>query len=302
MKSAALLLLAVAATWAQSRGANLPEPLRQAQSLARQGKHDEAILVYSAYLQENPKSIPALTGMANLLDVVGQNATARNTFQRALALAETPAQKAQITRGMALSYAFENDCANAAKLLETVYQYQVTAGDAYQQGEMLNEAARICLEAGAFDQAEHLYRRGTEAGLKEKDIKTERAALWSFRLEHALARLAARRGQRETALKHVATARLLLDGNAELAQQQEIFYPYLTGYVALYTGEPAKAITELAKANQSDPFIQILLGMAHEKLGHAEQAESWFAKAATTTGHNPPAAFALYYTRQRRPQ
>lgn len=297
-----LILAGTAVALAQGRNANLPEPLRQAQSLAREGRLDEAIVAYSAYVREHSRSLPALIGLANLLDVQGQGIAARHSFQRALEVAATPGEKAQVNRAMAMSYAFENDCENAAKLLETVYQYQVSVGDAYQQGEMLNEAARVCIEAGALDQAERLYRRGTEAGLKEKDIAPARVALWNFRLEHALARVAARRGDRAAAWKHLAAARALLDGNAEMAKQQEIFFPYLKGYVELYTGEPALAVESLAKANQADPFIQVLLGMAHEKLGHAEPAEICFAQAAKTTGHNPPAAFAIYYTRQRKPQ
>ena len=47
-------------------------------------------------------------------------------------------------------------------------------------------------------------------------------------------------------------------------------------------------------------FAIVLLGMAHEKLGNTEKAEGYFAKAGATTGHNPPAAFARYYTRSRK--
>src|SRR5262249_45654454 len=155
-----------------------------------------------------------------------------------------------------------------------------------------NEGARVCIEAGALDAAEKLYRRGEEAGLKEQNIAPARVALWKFRTEHALARLAARRGQTEEAKKHVAAARALLDANPEMAKDQEIFFPYLTGYIALYGGDAKTALADLQKARQDDPFIQVLMAQAYEKLGDREHATALYEKAAATTAHNPPAAYA----------
>src|SRR6476619_892154 len=124
----------------------------------------------------------------------------------------------------------------------------------YQQGEMANEAARICIDVGALDVAEKLYRRGTELGLKEPEPKTHPKSLW----DHALARLAARRGNAAEAQKQVAQARKILDSDTTMARAQERFFPYLTGYVALYTNDLKTAESELNRAlaiqgNQNDP-------------------------------------------------
>jgi tetratricopeptide (TPR) repeat protein len=191
-----------------------------------------------------------------------------------------------------MSYAFDNDCANTAKNMEMVADYQASIPDWIRAGEMLNEAARVCIESGSFDTAEKLYRRGNELALKTKDLSAENAALWKFRLEHALARLAARRGQAEEAKKHVAAARAALDSSPAMAKDQEIFYPYLTGYVALYTGDAKTALADLKNARQDDPFIQVLMAQAYEKLGDREQATALYRKAAATTNHNPVAAYA----------
>src|SRR5256885_8758343 len=51
---------------------------------------------------------------------------------------------------------------------------------------------------------------------------------------------------------HVAAARKILDGDPAMAEQQERFFPYLTGYVALYTGDFKTAGTELTKAAQAN--------------------------------------------------
>jgi tetratricopeptide (TPR) repeat protein len=162
----------------------------------------------------------------------------------------------------------------------------------YQEGEMANEAARVCIDAGDLDAAAQWYKKGCDLGIKEPNISADRKALWEFRLQHAQARIAARRGNKAEAEKHVNAAKAALDGMTELKAQQSAFFPYLTGYVALYTGDSQKAVDDLQKANQNDPFIQCLLGMAYEKLGQKDKAMECYRKAAATRAHNPPAAFA----------
>lgn len=264
-----------------------PEFVRRGQELVRAGKLDEALAHYQAELKTSPNSVAANNGAGVVLDLLGRTNEARAYFNRAIDLAETPGAKANARRALAMSYAFDNDCANTAKYSEMAAEHWATVPDYFRQGELLNEAARVCIEAGAFDVAEKLYLRGQEAGMKEPNISPARVALWKFRTEHALARLAARRNQPEVAKKHVAAARAVLDSNPEMAKDQEIFFPYLTGYVALYGGDAKTALAELQKARQDDPFIQLLMAQAYEKL-----AKELYQKAASTTAHNPAGAFA----------
>ncbi|HSU66874.1 MAG TPA: hypothetical protein VLJ39_08385, partial [Tepidisphaeraceae bacterium] len=77
------------------------------------------------------------------------------------------------------------------------------------------------------------------------------------------------------------------------------FFPYLTGYVALYTGDYKTALDDLQKANTNDAFIQCLIGMTYEKLGEKEKAMDWYRKASAAGAHNPPAAFAKPFTRKK---
>ena len=46
-----------------------------------------------------------------------------------------------------------------------------------------------------------------------------------------------------------------------------MFYPYLAGYVALYTGDYGTAIKELQNANQKDPFVLCLLAQTLREAG-----------------------------------
>ncbi|HSQ32190.1 MAG TPA: tetratricopeptide repeat protein [Gemmatimonadaceae bacterium] len=269
-----------------------PEFVRSAQQLVRNGDLDGALAVYQTELKKAPDSVAANNGAGVVLDLLGRTKEAKTYFNRAIDLADTPAAKANARRALAMSFAFDNDCANTAKYEEMVADHWGSVPDHYRQGESYNEAARVCIEAGAFDTAEKLYLRGQEAGLKEPNISPARVALWKFRTEHALARLAARRNRPEIAKKHVAAARALLDSSPEMAKDQEIFFPYLTGYVALYSGDAKTALSDLQKARQDDPFIQVLMAQAYEKLGDAERAKALYRKAASTTAHNPPGAFA----------
>ena len=235
------------------------------------------------------------TGSA--LDFEGKYAEARAAFEQAIQTAATPAAKAQAQRSMAISYAFEGNCAQTVKYEQMVFDYYVAQKDAYQQGEIADEAARVCIDAGDLGAAEKWYKIGYEAGLKEPDIKADRKDLWEFRWENAQARLAARRGNKAEAQKHIAAARAVLDRKTNPAQ--EPFFPYLTGYVALYTGDAKTAVEDLLKANQRDAFIQCLLGQAYEKLGQKEQAREWYGKAAAARSHNPPGAYSVPFAKKR---
>ena len=248
---------------------------------------------------------------ASRLDTDGKTLEAREIFQKLADGAPDPAAKAAAQRAMAMSYAFDGDCRNTVKHEDMVIAYWVTREQAepqnafYQEGEMANEAARVCIDAGDLATAEKYYRRGTELGLKEPAPKTHAKSLWDFRLEHALARLAVRRGDKASAQAHVAAARKLLDGDSALAAAQERFYPYLVGYVALYTGDLATAETELTRTiamrgNERDPFFHALLAMTHEKMGHADAAKPLWQKAYDlATAHNPPAAYERPLARKK---
>jgi len=196
-----------------------------------------------------------------------------------------------------MSYAFDGDCKKAVEYQQKVFDYQKEQKDFFAQGEVANEAARVCIDAGDLDTAYQWYKMGHDVGLQEPNIKPDRVDLWNFRWEHAQARIAARKGNKAEAEKHVAAAKAILDKGTNPNQMQ--FFPYLVGYVALYTGDPKTALTELQKSNQNDPFIQTLIGEAYEKLGDKEKATEFYKKASMTTAHNPAGAYAKRVTRKK---
>jgi tetratricopeptide (TPR) repeat protein len=236
------------------------------------------------------------------LDLAGNGTEARAAFQKAIDTAPTPLARANAERAMAMSWAFEGNCKKTVEYEAKVIDYwktqerQAPRNAFYQEGEMADEAARVCIDNGDLNTAYEWYKKGHDLGLQEPDISPGRKDLWEFRWEHAQARIAARRGNKAEAEKHVAAAKALLGDmrqkDPQLYQQQERFLPYLTGYVALYTGDYKTALEDLQKANQNDAFIQCLIGMTYEKLGDEAKATEAYRKAAAAGGHNPPAAFA----------
>jgi tetratricopeptide (TPR) repeat protein len=276
-----------------------------------------ALLVTATLLPTHPVFAQGRGGQAGplrdaaQLDLQGKTAEARAIYQSVIDSATDPAAKAAAERAMAMSWAFAGDCANTVKYEQKVIDYWKTREQAepqnayYQEGEMADEGARVCIDAGDLDTAEQWYRRGYELGSMEPAPRTHPESLWDFRLAHALGRIAARRGDKQEAMRQIANARRALDSDSAMAAQQERFLPYLTGYVALYTGDLKAAEADLTKAvsmrgNSRDPFMNCLLAMTYERAGRKQEADSLYRKAYDMArAHNPPAAFVRRFVREK---
>ena len=262
----------------------------QGQKLNGDGNQVAALALYNRALQQNPRFVDAHVATAVALDLEGQYPAARAHLEQAIAIAPNDSVKARALRTMAVSYAFTRNADDAAKYERQVIDAAVARQDWLAAADVDNELARIYLESGDIDNAYKVYRAGHETALKKTDLKAADRDLWDFRWEHAQARIAARRGQRDVAMQHVAAAKAILDRGTNPDQVR--FYPYLTGYVALYLGDYKTAITELQKADQKDPFILSLIAQAYEKMGDKTHATDLYRQVLLINIHNPPNAFA----------
>lgn len=256
---------------------------------------------------------------ASKFDLDGDYPHARAIFLKLIDDAPDPAAKAQAQRQLAISYAFTSECASAAILENKVIQYWKTqeASDPqnafYQEGEVSNEAARICFDAGDYGAAEKYYRRGSALGLREPAPKTHPASLWDFRLTHALARIDVRRKKYAEAEKLIDRARKILDGDKAMAAQQERFYPYLLGYAGLYAaiqdgyraartdynfGDVERNLLDAtrAKGNENDPYFHWLLAEFYSETNRVI-AECHMA-LDRATAHNPPSAYVHAHAKE----
>jgi tetratricopeptide (TPR) repeat protein len=274
-----------------------PEFIKQAQQLMRDGKMDDALALYRKTLLMSPDSVPANIAAGSVFDLMGQGEEARKYFVKAIQVADTPEHKAMAQRAMAMSYAFEGNCEKTVQSEQLVFNYYGSEKNFFQQGEIADEIARVCIDSGDLDTAYHWYQVGHDTGLKEPDIKPARQDLWEFRWEHAQARIAARRGNQGEAQKYVAAAKKILDKGTN--PEQALFLPYLEGYVAFYATDYKSALGELLKANQNDPFIQCMVGQTYEKLGDKDKALEYYRKASAAISHNPTSAYAVPFSKKR---
>jgi len=274
-----------------------PEFVKQGQQLMREGKLQEALALYRQTLQTSPDSLAADIAAGSVLDLMGKGDEARKYFTKAIDVADTPEGKASGKRAMAMSYAFDGNCKKTVEYEQQVFDFYGSVKNFFQQGEIADEAARVCIDSGDLDAAYKWYQIGHDTGLEEPDIKPARQDLWNFRWEHAQARIAARRGDRGDAQKHVASAKAILDKGT--IPEQVPFFPYLKGYVAFYAADYKAALEELTKANQNDPFIQCLIGQTYEKLGEKDKALEYYRKASTAVSHNTAAAYAVPFAKKK---
>jgi tetratricopeptide (TPR) repeat protein len=109
--------------------------------------------------------------------------------------------------------------------------------------------------------------------------------------------VAARRGQAAEAHRYEAVVKALLDKGGN--DDQKVQFAYLQGYVEFYLGHDEAALAALAKADQKDPFILFLMGEAHERLGHQDQARDCYRQVLASTSHAVNNAFARPAAKQR---
>jgi tetratricopeptide (TPR) repeat protein len=263
--------------------------IKQAQKLNSEGKQNEALAIYEKVLEQSPNDLEAHLGMGAALDLKGDYAGARKHLNRAVEIAPAEA-KERARRTLAMSYAFECNLGEAGKLETQVFDARKARHDSIGAAEVANEAGRLYLECGDLDQAEQWYKTGYQTSTAKTDMSEPDRNLWLFRWTHAQARIAARRGDRETAGKYVEAAKKALDhaNNPDQAR----FYPYLTGYVAFYAGDYKAAIADLQQADQRDPFVLCLIAQAYEKSGDQAQAMEYYRKVLASNAHNPTNAFA----------
>jgi tetratricopeptide (TPR) repeat protein len=273
------------------------ELVKQGQKLNSEGKQDEALALYDRALQLSPNLFQADLAAGIALDLEGKYQQARQHLAKAIAEAP-PASKVQALRTMAVSYAFERNTDEASKYEQQAFDAQFAAKQYADAAGTADELARIYLESGDADNAYQWYQTGHLTAMRQPNLTPADKNLWEFRWESALARIRVRElGRREEAKKHLAAAKAILDMGDNPDQVR--FYPYLSGYVAFYSGDYKAAIEELQKGDQQDPFVLSLLAQAYEKSGDRTQALDYYRKVLTINTHNPTNAFARPLAREK---
>jgi tetratricopeptide (TPR) repeat protein len=292
--AAAVVATAVAGSAQQADTAEL---VRQARKLNGEGRQQQAIAMYRDALSRAPDSYDAHYGLGIALDLAGREREARDSFSRAIELAPADSRNQALT-GMAVSYAFGGDARGSSNFYRRVYDAQTAAENYQGAAETANALGRVYLETGDFDNALKWYQTGSETARRQRDLDAAALDLWDMRWAHAQARIDARRGRIAEARKQLEAVRRILDKGTN--PDEQIQYPYLAGYIALYANQPEDAIAELRHANQQDPFILVLLGQAYEKVHDEPAAAAAFEKARASNAHSINNAFARAVLAARR--
>jgi len=284
---------------AQSKSAEALELVKQGQKLSSAGKGDEAMALYQRALDLDPDLYDAQLYTGVSLDLQGKYEEARQHLSKAIELA-SEAQTSQALRVMAMSYAFERNIDKAAEYEKRAFDLQCNWKKYADAASTADELARIYLESGNLDKALQWYQTGHATALKNPNITPADKDLWDFRMEAALARISAHRGQFDQAHQHLAAGKAILDKNGTPDQLR--FYPYLVGYVALLAGDYKTAIVELQKVGFSDPFIFSMLAQAYEKSGDKAKAVEYYQKVLTLDMHNPSGVFSRPLAKEKLAQ
>jgi tetratricopeptide (TPR) repeat protein len=288
--------VAQTATPQPAQPAAVENPLiKEAEQLANEGKHSDALALFRKALAGDPKLVNAHLGAGRMLDMMGQHEQARQQLAKAIELA-SPESRDEARTAMAVSYAFESRAADAAKYYEQVFNDRVSAANFSGAAATANAMARVYLESADLANAEKWYRTGYETSKKIKDLKPAQSDLWQMRWLNAQARIAARRGSAADARTHSAAMKALLDKGENDNERPQ--YQYLLGYVALEAGNYDNAIAELQKANLDDAFVLGLLARAYEKKGDAAKAAEYHNKALGRPGHSINTAFAHQWAKK----
>jgi tetratricopeptide (TPR) repeat protein len=286
---AVLSCLCALATAANAAGEDALALVKDGQKLLQSGDFAGAQGKFEAALKTDPKLFDAHYAMGRLLDLQGDYTGARRQLEDAIALAPNDTKEQALT-SMAVSYVFECKTDEAAKYYQRVFDARNAAQDLDGAASTATALGRVFLECGNFEKAEQWYKTASETAQRIPNLSAEAIDLWAFRMQHAEARLAARRGQIDAARAHAAEAKRVLDKGTNPDQAPQ--YPYLLGYTDYYAKNYDAALKELADADQKDPFILGLIASAADKIGRKDMAREYYEKVLATTAHSINEAFA----------
>ncbi|MDE3156282.1 MAG: tetratricopeptide repeat protein [Acidobacteriota bacterium] len=267
-----------------------PEALvTQGRKLSLAGNQDGALALYRQALALRPSLFDAHLGAGIALDLKGDYAEARTHLAKAIELAP-PGTSDLVLGAMGVSYAFQADAKDAAVYYERLFDEQVKQGNLAGAAATANALGRVYLESGIPDQAATWYQRGYDTAMKQTGMPAREAAVWDFRLKHAAARIAVRRGDVSAAERDLAAVKAIVDRPDGADQKPDYFY--LEGYVDFYAGRYRQAIAVLEQASQKDPFLVCLLAQSWEKAGDRAKALEYYRKVLAINSHDIQNAFA----------
>lgn len=307
-----------------------PEPVRrylEAQKLARDRKHEEAVKIYEGLAAEYPSerllhiavgqtygtlgkwneakaayekaiSLDAKTPrghalLASVLVMTGDYAGARKAYEKSISLLEPGAAPNQPHYGLALTHVYESHPDDAVKVLQGFLESYRKAAGPFPEVFIWNTMARIQLEHGRPEKAIEAYEKGFESVGASTTLSAQDKQIWNGRLHHGRGRSLAKLGKHEDAWKEAETVKRMIDEGGDAGKQFMPAYHYLAGYLKLEAGDTAAAIEHLKQAEADDPFHRLLLARAYERAGQKTEAKATYQEIVDMKQNNVERALAF---------
>ena len=262
--------------------------VQQGRRLNASGRQSDALALYERALTINPDLFEAHLASGIALDLIGRFDDARTHLARAIQLAPEDGKRPALM-AMAVSWVFQKRPVDAAKAYEQVFDRDAAAGRHADAAETANALGRLLLETGDYAGAKRWYQTGYEQARRQPKAPGSQLTLWKFRWLHAQARVAAREGK--PTAPFLKELRALVAESKELASEAPAV-AYLDGYIALHGKDPKAALTALARADQTDPFILMLIAQAQEQTKQRVAARETWQRILTLNGHSLQNALA----------
>jgi tetratricopeptide (TPR) repeat protein len=257
---------------------NDPNPYDSyAELLLKMGRFDDAITQYNKALAIDSNFINSHFGIAAALTYKGKPAEAQAELEKMSQKARTDAERRTALFGQTVVAIDSGKLDQALAAADKQYAIAQKGNDPAAMSGDLQLKANILLEAGKYDAAKQAFEQAlkttTDSGLSQQ-VKDNAARFSHYnfaRVAVAKKDLAAAKTETETFRKGAEAAK-----NAnQLKQAHE-----LAGRIALEEKNYDSALTEFGQANQQNPDVLYLTGVAYKAKGDAANAKSFFTKAA----------------------
>jgi tetratricopeptide (TPR) repeat protein len=252
-----------------------------AELLMKRGRFDESIAQYEKALSIDPNFIASYIGIGNDQLFLNHPDQARSAFAKIAAVARNTGEKRTARFWTAASYVHEGATDKALAELQGSYALAEEAHDGASMAGDLTQMGDILREAGRYDEALAKYGDAVRT-IEKADVPeplreaTRRNALFEeARVAVARNDLATARAKAAEYTRQVAVRKVPF----EIRQQHEI-----TGLIALADKRGSEAVREFQQANQQDPRIIYLTGVASQEAGDSRKGAEMIAKAANFNG------------------
>lgn len=257
---------------------NDPNPYDSyAELLLKMGRFEEAITQYNKALSIEPTFLNSHFGIAAALAYQGKASEAQTELEKITTKARTDGERRTALFGQMVVAADTGKLDQALAEVEKQYALGQKSNDVPAMAGDLQLKGNILLEMGRVDDAQKAYEqvlRTTNESSLSQEVKDNATLFHHYNLARvAIAKkdLAGAKTETETFRKGAEAAK-----NANQVKQAH----ELAGRIALEEKNYDTAIAELAQANQQNPAVLYLLGMAYQGKGDAAKAKDSFTKAA----------------------